>query len=136
MNKIILTQEEIAYALEHGYIDISKLDNIDIFQNIPEEEHEWWAREKSKQIRRYSRKQRHKNYLKLHYNRMNNLCGSFSDYGEYYHYYPYNHRSYLSGMRRVCKLQTNKKIRQLKSDELLLSPGDYRRLFDYWWTVY
>jgi|GEM_PF-4106266 len=28
MDKIILTQEEIAYALEHDYLDISRFDDI------------------------------------------------------------------------------------------------------------
>ena len=137
MDKIKLTQKEIAYALEHGYIDISKFDDIyEVHKNNPEE-NEWWTRNKRKQIRRYSRKQQHKNYLKQHFKRSIGFdCSLPRDDPYYIEYYRYNCRSYLSGIRRVCKLQTNKKMRQLKSDVVLLAPGDYRRLFDYWWMLY
>lgn len=45
----------------------------------------------------------------------------------------YYKRFYLSGMRKFCKKETNRKYR--KSKELLQGCA-YRRLYDYWWTLF
>ena len=65
-----------------------------------------------------------------------------SDQGVYMVYKKKNHdtgntfvtRFYLSGLKKEAKKQTNKRIR--KSVQFPLNGGGYRKVFDYWWTVF
>lgn len=41
----------------------------------------------------------------------------------------------ISKCRKFAKKQTNKRLRQ-RRDDLPMSHGDYRKAFDYWWTVF
>ena len=42
---------------------------------------------------------------------------------------------HLSGKRKFCKKQTNKFLRNNKN-MVLSSPSQYRKVFDYWWTIF
>lgn len=47
----------------------------------------------------------------------------------------YPKRFYLSGKRKVCKYITNKQIRHHK--EICVNmPSYYRKVYDYWWTIF
>ena len=43
-------------------------------------------------------------------------------------------KHYLSGCRKMCKLQTNRKIRN--STEKIPNGCFFHKMFDYWWTLF
>ena len=45
-------------------------------------------------------------------------------------------RLYLSGCRKMCKQQTNRRLRKTKITEFRFKGSDYRKVFDYWWTLF
>ena len=53
----------------------------------------------------------------------------------YYMNKPYK-QLYRSESRKLFKRQTNKRLRQIRGDNLPSVPSGYRRQFDYWWQLY
>jgi len=59
------------------------------------------------------------------------------DSGSYFYYADkYYKRLSLSVCRGLCKKQTDRRIRKLPIEVEWNAPGTYRRVFDYWWTVF
>ena len=62
-------------------------------------------------------------------------CKANSYYDFYWDKERYWKFCYLSGCRKFAKRQTNRKIRNNKNLELT-NPSDYRKVFDYDWTIW
>jgi len=82
-------------------------------------------------IRGYNKKMQHKSKINKRYRRL-----KFE--GGYWFYYPDKPWKILtlSGCRGYCKRQTNRRLRAMPLGQGLVSPGEYRRVFDYWWTLF
>ena len=79
---------------------------------------------------------RHRRLLKT-YSETKKHCGAGVAFDEdrqfYYKFYPSNTSGYARSLRKI----SNKKIRSLKDCEYTFgSPGNYRKVFDYKWSLY
>ena len=128
MDKIILTQEEITYALKHGYLDISKLGDII--------EYEFTGyKPKLKKSNKRSRMIKYKNKLKK--------AAKYDTYSWYAYMKegfdgkerPARYYRSSNALRfSFFKTYSNRKVRRYKGE--IKNGNYYRRIFDYWWTIY
>jgi len=86
--------------------------------------------ENGRQIRGYAKKRQHKNHLKNRYKRL-------TDSGSWFYYKDQYYKTLtLSVCRGMCKKQTNRRLRRLRHDVIGSNPSAYRKVFDYWWTLF
>lgn len=103
-------------------------------------------------IKGYKRKIAHKNRLKRDFARRGGSCYWFGGYASWEDYVAnhgefdslnYWRRGYFSGSRKFAKRSTNRVIRakekqllRTEDSDIALKGGEYRKAFDYGWTVY
>ena len=128
MDKINLTQKEIEYALEHGYIDISKLDDIYEYERSPCE----IIIPKLKKSNKRSRMIKYKSKLK----KVAQYANDYAVIDEGFDGKERPLRRYRSSNAlrfSFYKTHSNKKVRRYKGE--IKNGNYYRRIFDYWWTI-